>query len=84
MVHRSGRLVVIECKRETKHPTPAQREWLDGFERLAELAAPMSEDVEPWHDMYGRTIKPPLVAVFVARPSNRQEIFDTLATYAGV
>jgi hypothetical protein len=66
MLHRSGRMVVVECKREGKHPTVDQQNWLAGFERLREYAM---QDA---------------IAVYVARPSNRQDIIDALAQYAGL
>jgi hypothetical protein len=76
MLHRSGRMVIVECKREGKHPTKAQEDWLLGFERLRESIHPVERD--PIFD------DPPMVAVFVARPSNRQDIIDALAQYAGL
>lgn len=74
MLHRSGRMVVIECKREKEQPKPKQVEWLERFKKLRRLI---------WQSQpTGGGLTPEAVAVFVARPSNRQEIFDTLATYA--
>jgi hypothetical protein len=74
MLHRSGRMVVVECKREGKEPTAAQWDWLRGFEALTDVCRLYCGEQQG--------IYPPMVAVYIAKPSNRQAIIDVLATYA--
>ncbi len=72
MIHRTGRLVVIECKREGKEPTPAQTSWLEGFALLHRYTWTCDYDYHP-----------PWVKVFdIAKPSNRQDIIDELSRYS--
>ena len=63
---RNGQLVFAEMKREDGAPTDEQRAWLIGLGRVADLA----ED-QAW-------ITPPLVAVYLWRPSDWPEIEQVL------
>ena len=77
MLHRSGRMVVVECKRQDNDPTDDQVAWLDGFDDLS-LGIKLDETYKLSQD------RPPWVAVYVAKPSNLADVLAELGKYAAL
>lgn len=74
MLHRSGRMVVIELKREGEEPRPEQWNWLRRFAEMRDLIhGPFERD--PVLDDH------PVVQVYVIRPKDRDWLFQELGEY---
>ena len=73
MLHRSGRMVVVECKRQDNDPTDDQVAWLQGFENLA--SGVWTSD---WDDA------PPWVRTWIAKPSNLADVLADIGKYGAL
>lgn len=76
MLHRSGRMVVVECKRQDNDPTEDQVDWLQGFGMLDNLV--WSQQHADYNDA------PPSVAVYVAKPSNLDDVLADIGKYGAL